>query len=393
MSGASQPSFDTEDDDILLAPIKLKPRRKWMSVSDLVTEVERSMHCGTRLETGGGTYTNLRVEIDRVRHDNDAIMAEVDALTAARAKFVAKEHEISSATSQDNGKSFHHPELEVVLKEIREVDLKLASLRHQQLQNIRDVGAMKRTIARIEMREEVNTLVGEIERTLEMGEVVDEHGPKGKALLDLIHRLREKFDAVTQAVAMYREDIGEMVSKLSTTQADLRKIRDMSIDEADEARWTMVRYLQKSKRMLAQLSRLRDLQVLWVKEISIAQRARRKLKHRAEIHGLIAVGDEQKLVSKVEELCGATAKLKDTITAMEADLEASKQEGQDAIAKLRILKDVVTPETGELREKLIENIHESELRMERLAVLRGEKAQNVRFLSILRATLSDREKA
>ncbi|CAE7921717.1 hypothetical protein AK812_SmicGene16184 [Symbiodinium microadriaticum] len=56
----------------------------------------------------------------------------------------------------------------------------------------------------------------------------------------------------------------------------------------------------------------------------------------------------------------------------------------DIIGKLREMPFEFTTETGKLREQLIANIHHESHWKERLAVLRGEKLQNIRFIALLK---------
>ncbi|CAE7768337.1 unnamed protein product [Symbiodinium sp. KB8] len=59
----------------------------------------------------------------------------------------------------------------------------------------------------------------------------------------------------------------------------------------------------------------------------------------------------------------------------------------EVTAKLRQHEEVVTPETGKLREQLIAALREEEFCMARLAVLRKSQAQDVKFLASLRKAI------
>lgn len=376
------------------APRKLRvPKRRWMSVSDLVTEVEQALVKGERLDKASAAYANLQREATRLRMDNDALIAEADELKDVRDEYVAKEEQISARLSEAGGVSLHLAEMVDVTEKIKEVDIKLAGLRHQQQQNIVDVGLLKRTMSRIEKRGEVTSLVDRVKAALakdineEEGLTAD--GPEATALAELVRGLRDEYERAAPKVLAYERGIADLGSKLHRHETGLHDT-ERPTPEADEARMALISHLQQAKRMIAQLSRLRDIQSTNAQEIGMLERARAKLMRNVEIRRLLAIGDAQQLAAKVELLQEDTARIMAAIKEIEAGLEPHGQEAAAIISRLRSLKDVLTAETGKLREQLIANIHQKEQWKVRLAVLRGEKVQNLRFLAVLQAALASK---
>eukprot|EP00435_Cladocopium_sp_Y103_P043094 s592_g12.t1 len=77
--------------------------------------------------------------------------------------------------------------------------------------------------------------------------------------------------------------------------------------------------------------------------------------------------------------------LRMAIKELESGLSPLTKEAAAIIDKLRSMPFAFTTETGKLREQLIANIHQESQWKERLAVLRGEKLQNIRFIAMLKA--------
>jgi len=354
-----------------------------MSVTDLVTEVEQAMVKGERLDKAGETYSNLKGEAARLRLDNDQLTREVEVLREARAKFVTQEEEITAKLKEEGGFSLYEADLVGAAERIREVDLRLAALRVKHIQNIRDVGELKRTMSRIETRGEVTTMVDRIEDGLLRGCALAQDGPEAEALSQLVNRLQSEFDRVSPKVVAYEKDIQELTATINNAELDLLRKRQTPSREADDARLTLVSHLKRSKRMIAQLARLHDIQALNAQEIGMLERTRAKLQRHAQIRGLLAAGDAGELAAKAAVLQKDTSVLRGAIQDIEAGLDAHVKESFDIIAKLRSMKDVLTPETGKLREQLIANIHQEEQWKSRLAVLRGEIVQNIRFIAML----------
>lgn len=379
-----------EDDELKAPPSKVKvPRRRWMSVTDLVTEVEQALVKGERLEKGGDPYKNLQREATRLRMDNDALIVEADELKAERDAYVDQEEQIHKQISAKPGEVGHLAGMVEVTETIKEVDIKLAGLRYQQQQNIRDVGSLKRTMSRIEKRAEVTTLVDRVEASLarsshEEQEGIGDYEPEAKELLELAGRLRDEFEKATPKALAYERDIAELGSKLRNEELTHKQ----PTPETDDARRNLISKLQQAKRMIAQLSRLIDIQTTNAQEIGMLERVRAKLIRHVEISHLLKAGDAGKLAAKAELLQEEIARVRSQIKTIESDMEADIDEANAIIAQLREKKDSLTPETGKLREQLIATIHRKEQVKGRLAALRGEKVQNLRALAVLQAALA-----
>jgi len=157
--------------------------------------------------------------------------------------------------------------------------------------------------------------------------------------------------------------------------------------ERDDLRVQLHAQMQQAKRMIAQQIRLRELQKENSQEIGLIDRVRAKLMHYSRICALLEEGDKAKISEKMETLQQDTSRLRANIREVETGLEAHGGKATATIARLRSDKDSFTPQSGRLREELIANIHQESQRKEVLAVLRGEKLQNIRYIAMLKKAL------
>jgi len=364
-----------------------RPKRKFVGVKELVTEFERAMASGARLNKNEATYQNLADEAKRLRRENDEIMSEVSDLMVMRATYVELENEIQSKLEKDGDYSKHGAEKIELLKNIREVDYQIAGLRYQQFVNIQDIGLLKRTMNRIEKMGEVMALVDKVEAALEEDTTVPVDSTDTDALAEQVDGFRTEYDSVTKVVWTYRESVQQKFQEIYDAYHALLDVRETEGNNADEIRNKLVAHLQHMKRMLAQLSRLRDIQVLNAKEIGILERVRKKLRRHAEVQKLLKSGDRQRILDEFARLQERTARLRASMLELETSQARFSENSAEITTNLRELKDVVTAETGNLREQLIANIQEEEQTRERLAVLRSAQVQNIQFLASLKGAL------
>eukprot|EP00434_Breviolum_minutum_P030792 symbB.v1.2.027230.t1/scaffold2778.1/size70658/8 len=168
-----------EDNDVAHVP-KKRPPRRWMSVSDLVTEVEQALVEGERLDEDSPAYFNLRreardgadvsalwifgaVELWKalsLRLENDALNEKVAELEEARAQYIAQEEGLTAKLKEDGGFFAHEKDIMEMTSKIQEVDYKIAGLRHKHHHNIKDVGSLKRTMSLIEKRGKAGRYLG-----------------------------------------------------------------------------------------------------------------------------------------------------------------------------------------------------------------------------------------
>lgn len=371
-------------------PITWRPKRRWMSIADLVTKVEVALLTGERHTKGDSTYANLDMEADRLRIANDGITAQVCALKQLRAEYVAREEQVSARMAVERDCAQLEPELVTVLEELETVDQKLAGLRYEHQQNIKDVGHLKRTMSIIEKGGQAGTLLDRVHEALVRGSgPLCADGPEARALTALVDRLRAESDDVFNTVMAHTKEFEQLMEDLRTTQLDLRGVRDLPGTEADEIRSKVVAQLKESKRKLAQLSRLRDIQVINADEIAMLERVRAKIIRHSKISKLLAEGDKASIEAEVKNVEKEIASLRRAINEMEAGADDQDNEAAEIIECLRhpVHRDTWTRENSELREKLIAIIHGEQNRLGRLAVLRNEKAQHLRFLVALKAAL------
>merc|ERR1711957_558043 len=100
---------------------------------------------------------------------------------------------------------------------------------------------------------------------------------------------------------------------------------------------------------------------------------------------MIASGDNEQIKEKVSILKTDIDTLRRQMKDIEAKLRPHAHESLTILEKLRTDKNVLNATSGKLREELIANLHQEEQWKKRLAVLRGEKMQNIRFTTMLEA--------
>lgn len=390
-------SDDFAEDDLSLPPSPealmkhpKKPKRRWMSISDLVTEVEMAMITGSaQPQKGGKTYTNLEEELVRLRMENDRISERIVELKALRLESVKAEEEATKKFYSADGFAAHKADMVKALKEIEEIDFELAGLRYQNKVNILDVGLLKRTMTRIEKRAAVTNLVNKFQGSFLAGEAVHPDSPEVHELSALMQSMRTEYDDVVAKVEDWKAYNEEFRSRLDAAQALCLDVRDTPGGDADNARAALIGHLHEATRMNLQLTRLRDIQLLDSQEMALLERVQGKLESDRRRHKLLAEGSEDDIRHYVNTLQDQTRSLRQSMQHMEATLDVSDKEISRIVSRLRELKMVTTPETSELREKLIACVHEEQQCLGRLAVLRGIKHHKILWLAKLKSALPE----
>eukprot|EP00434_Breviolum_minutum_P030793 symbB.v1.2.027230.t2/scaffold2778.1/size70658/8 len=309
-----------EDNDVAHVP-KKRPPRRWMSVSDLVTEVEQALVEGERLDEDSPAYFNLRreardgadvsalwifgaVELWKalsLRLENDALNEKVAELEEARAQYIAQEEGLTAKLKEDGGFFAHEKDIMEMTSKIQEVDYKIAGLRHKHHHNIKDVGSLKRTMSLIEKRGKVTTLIDKTEEALDKGEV--SHAVQLEAdLTQVVERLRQESAKIWPKISSYEANIADLSGKMSETQNQLQAVLHTPTREADDLRTFLKSQINQVKRMLAQLGRLRDIQRVNAQEIGMVERERAKLQRYCLVRELLEEGDKAKLRDKITVL-------------------------------------------------------------------------------------------
>jgi hypothetical protein len=356
-----------------------------MSVVDLVREVEQAMMQRVRIHKGGATCGNLEREISRLRSDNDRLMDEVNELKAARAVHVAEEEKLTSSQFE--------AELIEVVKKIQDIDIQLAGCQLQRFGNMRDVGILKKTLSRVQKRDDALTLVDQIEESLNQSKVLDPHGPEATAIDDMLDSLQDEFDRVEPKFEQYQKVMVNVNNAIQDLAPSVRSIslpgdfKEETHETLDNNRFALLGHLQHDLRMIHQLSRLRDIQIDNKQEIGILERAKVKLQRNAKVHALIAGKDSAQINAKVKKYQDDIEHLRGQMKSIESKLEAHGVAALKSITQLRLGAAEFTAESGKQRESLIANIHQEQQWKQRLAILRGEKMQNMRFILMLKAAL------
>jgi len=343
---------------------------------------------GQHLQRAGETFGKLDEELVRLREDNDNIGAQVAELMKVRSEYVAQEGLLIGQVRKAGDVSAHGSGIIDALKKMEEVDCQLAGLRSQQLQNTRDISDLKRGKVRIETSEEIMSPIRQVEEAIAADGVLLEAGPLSEALSELVKSRQGDFDRNSHAVLATNKSLTNALATLKTQELSVRARRGRINAETEAIRGRMVSSFYTAQRKNAKLTRLRDSQATDAKQINELERALAKLNRHIEVRELIKAGDQQQMDLKAKELWNDMAQMQGLLAELENARAAHAHAATDAMAKLREpgMRDCVSPETGELRERLIESLREEELCAARLAALRGTQAQDVKLLSELQAS-------
>eukprot|EP00435_Cladocopium_sp_Y103_P042672 s592_g11.t2 len=291
---------------------KKRPPRRWMSVQDLVTEVEVALVEGERLDEDSSAYANLKREALSLRLENDALNEKVAELEEARAQYIAQEEGITEKLKEDGAFFAHEKDIMEMTRKIQEVDYKIAGLRHKHHHNIKDVGSLKRTMSLIEKRGKVTTLIDKTEEALDRGEVSDAMQLEAD-LAQVVERLRQESAKIWPKISSYEAAISELSGQMSETQNQLQAVLHTPTREADDLRTHLKAQINQVKRMMAQLGRLRDIQRVNAQEIGMVERERAKLKRYCRVRELLEEGDKTKLQEKITVLQADTDRAGDVL--------------------------------------------------------------------------------
>lgn len=351
----------------------------------MVAEVEAKSASGRPIRRDSPLYAQLLEEMDRLRAENDKILAKVDELNVSRTKLVSESSELIAAIHQGGQDPNHMAE---TLEKIEDLDQNVGELRSSQIQNYLSIGALKRQMVTVQKNEEVMQLSKDIYEQIGRGEAVPEDGPLAASLDNAANRLSDEFDSFSKSIAAAKKELDTVVGRVRSVELSLRARRGKADHEAETLRFNLISGLYEARRKNAQLTRYRIQQALNVKLIAVLERAREAFRFHSRIQALIDSGDKEQMEVEVASLLrGINATQKHA-----AELEASKathsKEIQDVTVKLREFEDKVTPETGKLREKLIAALREEEFCIARLEVLRQVQVQDIKFLASLRQAMA-----
>lgn len=348
-------------------------RRRWMSVADLIANVEEAMVRGFRLHKDGRTYADLQREAERLRAENDELTNEIDEIKVVRQRHVAE-------------MKIQEDEIIAVTKQIQEIDFQLAELRNKHLHNIKDVGYLKIAMTHIEKSGEVLALVDKIEECLDSGDILTEDGHLYQALTHMLEDLQNEYNKVSPKIAAYGHARGKLAAELLALERDTGNNGE-SPQDVDNRLQEITAKLLQDRRMTAQLYRLCQLQVVDSELIGRLERSKATLLCYAEINRLRTARDPVQINAKVEQLNGDLERLRTSIQHIESRLGAHAQKGEETIASLRSMGHSLTSAMGKRREELFGNIRQEGQWKTRLAILRGQKLQTFRFIGLLKAAL------
>eukprot|EP00929_Paragymnodinium_shiwhaense_P121895 TRINITY_DN9431_c1_g2_i1.p1 TRINITY_DN9431_c1_g2~~TRINITY_DN9431_c1_g2_i1.p1 ORF type:complete len:438 (-),score=81.55 TRINITY_DN9431_c1_g2_i1:166-1359(-) len=352
--------------------------------NSLIGEVEFVLATGSKAESSH--FNRLDDLSSSLRQSNDEALRELDALKSRRTD---KRSEMLEVLDELRSSSDVSASKEALLEGLSEIAADCSSsvgLLSEHLTNSKALGELKRARVVLDTHEDVLTIIETAEEALTSGEkqfVKDAL----ENVAELIRILRTGFDDRAMDLAEARGDLQQSESSTRNVDIALRQYRTTLGPHTFGLRSGLVAHLLEAQRKSVKMTRIRDLQVTYVKEITALTQLRERLYRRQEVSEVLATGDKAKLADEAARITTSieTGKAEsEALLAREAELaetfEAVRQE-------LRALKDAVTPTSGNLREQLIAAIREDEWCVDRLASLAKSQALNVRLLQEVRAAI------
>ncbi|CAE7873787.1 hypothetical protein AK812_SmicGene3477 [Symbiodinium microadriaticum] len=360
-----------------------QPRAFGSSAQVLVATVEAAVASGRPIHQNGTLYEKISEEVDRLRSENDTVIAKVDELDSSRSKLIAgSANFIAEVRAGEDGS-----QMAETLHQIEELDRQTAELRSQQIQNYLDIGALKRQRVTIQKSEKVMEISSEVYEMIAKDEMIAEDAAVAVSLAETVSKLESEFDSFSQSIATAKKELENVVSRVRSLELSLRARRAKADHETDTLRANLISGLYEARRKNAQLTRYRIQQALNVKLVSVLERARQAFRTHTRIKELIVSGSREQMEVEVGDLLREMEVAVATAAELEEARAQHSKEVHEVTAKLRQHEEVVTPETGKLREQLIAALREEEFCMARLAVLRKSQAQDVKFLASLRKAI------
>jgi len=348
-----------------------------------VAQVEAAVASGRPIHQNGTLYEKITEEVDRLRSENDTVIAKVDELDSSRSKLISDSANfIAEVRAGEDGS-----QMAETLHQMEELDRQTAELRSQQIQNYLDIGALKRQRVTIQKSEQVMEISSQVYEMIAKDEMIAEDAVLAVSLAETVSKLESEFDSFSQSIATAKKELENVVSRVRSLELSLRARRAKADHETDTLRANLISGLYEARRKNAQLTRYRIQQALNVKLVSVLERARQAFRTHTRIKELIVSGSKEQMEVEVGDLLREMEVAVATAAELEEARAQQSKEVHDVTAKLRQHEEVVTPETGKLREQLIAALREEEFCMARLAVLRKSQAQDVKFLASLRKAI------
>eukprot|EP00440_Ansanella_granifera_P030996 gb/GFBE01033660.1/.p1 GENE.gb/GFBE01033660.1/~~gb/GFBE01033660.1/.p1 ORF type:complete len:394 (+),score=104.44 gb/GFBE01033660.1/:1-1182(+) len=354
-------------------------QRAFGSAKDLADEVEAVVAGGKSIGRSSELYLKISEELERLRTGNDKILAEVAACDTARLKLVDETDQAIDEIRKGHASSAE--QMAGSLSEMENLSRQIAELRSRQISNYMDIGALKRQRVVIQKSEEAMSLANQVYDALEKEEHIPEDGPLAVEMSKVTLKLRKEFDEFSKSLSATKKTLDNVVSRLRSIELSLRVRRGKADHETDALRTTLLAALFEARRKNAQLTRYRVQQALNVKLVAVLERAKQSLLRNAQIQALIDSGNKDHMETETKVLLRDLEVTQKTARDLEATKASRMKEVSEVTAKLRAMDHVVTPETGALRERLVEALREEEFCMARLAVVRKVQAQDVKFLA------------
>jgi len=343
---------------------------------------------GKPLGRASPVYAQINEEMDKLRAANDKILAEVSALDKSREDLIAaSDRQITEISDKGKADGYVQGVVET-LSQIEELERRTAEMRSSQIQNYLNIGALKRQRVFIEKSEKALGLAEQVYAVLDEEAAGSDVEALAASMSEVVLELREEFDSFAKEIMKTKKDIDNKVGFIRSIELTLRAKRGKADHETDALRTSLESGLYEARRKNAKLTRYRIQQALNVKLIAVLERARQSLQRHSDIQVLLSSGDKEQMEMRVKMLLRDIELTNKTAQELRAKRAAFTKEVSGKTEQLRKFAEIVTPETGALREQLIEALREESLCIGRLAVLRRVQAQDVKLLARLGKALA-----
>eukprot|EP00927_Polykrikos_kofoidii_P066462 TRINITY_DN62061_c0_g1_i1.p1 TRINITY_DN62061_c0_g1~~TRINITY_DN62061_c0_g1_i1.p1 ORF type:complete len:435 (-),score=99.61 TRINITY_DN62061_c0_g1_i1:72-1274(-) len=329
-----------------------------------------------RFDAMGASIPRLEDALNHFRELNDGLIAEAATSTKGGEDIEATRSKVVESVLKGEKDLFAvEGEMRSAYEAVNSVEEKIASLRYEQLKNSREIGNLKRARVRRLKRNEVQDLITRVDTAFENGgpdALAD--GPLAAQIKEAAKEIEAQFDDYAKGVSETERAITNMNARLRSAELSLRvRLGDKSYADAIGLRAVVVSTLYEARRKSFRLTALRDMEALAAQELAMLERAREKLELNSKVVKLLSDGDKEAMRSEVKALTQEVVKLQEQCDSLDEKIDEHAALGNSVVQPLRELKDVVSPESVEIRENLIAHLREEIFSLERKRVRRDRQ--------------------
>eukprot|EP00438_Fugacium_kawagutii_P035707 Skav234666 [mRNA] locus=scaffold1131:345340:356029:- [translate_table: standard] len=206
----------------------------------LVAKVEAKSASGRPIRRDSPLYAQLYEEVDRLRSENDKILAKVEELNSSRTQLVSESSGLIAAIHQGGQDPSHMAE---TLEKIEDLNSNMGELRSSQIQNYLSIGALKRQMVAVQKNEEVMQLAKDIYEQIGRGDAVAEDSAESFLAGCLFGDGSKEGDArgwvFGRALAPSCAGRGSQVGRVRSVELSLRARRGKADHEAETLRFNL----------------------------------------------------------------------------------------------------------------------------------------------------------